>query len=93
VVIRCYHSACLHLSLISTAKMEVTFMLVNWKKRITLYIEAHSTGRDVKMQIFHKEDLNPDHLQLTFAGKILDDAHTMDEAGVHEGATIFCAQH
>mmetsp|Transcript_50338 Transcript_50338/g.113123 ORF Transcript_50338/g.113123 Transcript_50338/m.113123 type:complete len:301 (-) Transcript_50338:168-1070(-) len=52
-------------------------------------VSADVTVRDVKMLCESTCSLNPDQQRMLYKGKILQDNHTLEEAGLPDGATIF----
>lgn len=58
-------------------------------KTITLEVDPMETIGKVKGKIRDKEHISPDEQRLIFAGKELDDAHTLNDYEIHRESKIF----
>ena len=58
------------------------------KKWIYVAIEHNTTIDDIKSKVQDKEGIPPDQQRMIFAGKQLEDGHTLAHYHIHSGATL-----
>ena len=57
-------------------------------KHVTLEVEPTDRIEDVKAQILDREGIGPECQQLSFAGDILEDGHTLQDYAIQKDATL-----
>lgn len=51
-------------------------------------VASEDTVDDIKAEIQNKERIDPNQQQLLFAGKLLEDGHTLSDYGIQRGVTL-----
>lgn len=81
------YNACLWLSLAAWCGLSPS-MLFQAGKTVTLDVTGSSTIQDVKTMLLDKEGIPVEQQRLLYAGKQLEDEHTLDEYEVPKGSTF-----
>ena len=72
----------------SLSAMQI-FVKMPTGKHITLEVEPTDRIEDVKVKIQDKEGILPEHYQLIYAGKCLEDGNTLQDYSVQKDATLY----
>lgn len=81
------YNACLWLSLAAWCGLSPS-MLFQAGKTVTLNVAGSSTIQDVKTMLLDKEGIPVEQQRLLYAGKQLEDEHTLDDYEVPKGSTF-----
>ena len=80
-------------SLVAVGEVEITSFTVVVQmltgKTVTLDVQASDTIHNDKAQFFEKEGIPPQQQCLIFAGKQLEDEHTVSEYNIQRGSRLF----
>ena len=81
------HSNSTQLRLILREGMLI-YIVTQTGKTIALLVQSFNTVRNVKDKIQNKECIPPDQQRLIFAGKQLEDTHTLSDCNIHNKFTV-----